>query len=181
MFVGKKGFGHEHAVVGKLVGGHLHWNTPGEPGRLTFDMRTFAADTSEARRAIGLTGETDADTQRQVNENMLGPAVLHVAKFPVAELVVQGIEPGPPPQDPSAGEAWVLRGDFTLHGVARPLRVPVMVRRVDGLLHVRGRFAIKQTDYGIKPFSKAFGAVGVTDELVIWGDLRVVPDGNRKP
>jgi len=28
-----------------------------------------------------------------------------------------------------------------------------------------------QSQFGITPFSKAFGAVGVTDQLTIWGDL----------
>lgn len=41
------------------------------------------------------------------------------------------------------------------------------------MLHVRGRFAVLQTQYGIKPFSKGLGAIGVADELQIWGDLWV--------
>ena len=38
-----------------------------------------------------------------------------------------------------------------------------------------GGFAILQTQYGIRPFSKAFGAVGVTDQLTIHGVLSVTP------
>jgi hypothetical protein len=45
----------------------------------------------------------------------------------------------------------------------------------DGWHHLRGKFAIRQTDFGIKPYTKAFGAVGIKDELVIQGDLWVVP------
>ena len=37
--------------------------------------------------------------------------------------------------------------------------------------HMRGSFRIKQTDYGIRPYSKAFGAVSVADELRIFGEI----------
>ena len=40
-----------------------------------------------------------------------------------------------------------------------------------GWIHLRGSFAILQTTYGITPFSKAFGAIGITDQLNIWGDI----------
>ncbi len=45
-----------------------------------------------------------------------------------------------------------------------------------GWLHIRGSFNIKQTDYGIKPYSMALGAIGVADTLKIDGDLFVAPD-----
>ena len=42
---------------------------------------------------------------------------------------------------------------------------------------VRGAFRVKQTDFGITPFSKAFGTIGVADTLVIYGELYVAADG----
>jgi len=42
-------------------------------------------------------------------------------------------------------------------------------------LHIRGNFTILQTDYGITPYSKAFGAIGVANPLRIYGDLYVAP------
>lgn len=170
-YVGKRGLGHEHAVAGVLRSGHLEWEVPRPTGKLEFDLRTFTADTPEARKALGLTGETDEGTRRQVEENMLGPAVLNVAKYPVATFELTAVRPGATPRSASDGESWEFAGDFTLHGVTRRIQVPVQIRELDGRRHLRGRFSIKQTDYGIKPFSKAFGAVGVTDELIIWGDL----------
>jgi hypothetical protein len=40
-------------------------------------------------------------------------------------------------------------------------------------MRLQGSFSILQSDYGITPFSKALGAVGVADRLTISGDLRV--------
>jgi hypothetical protein len=51
----------------------------------------------------------------------------------------------------------------------------VDVEQARGWLHVRGEFTIKQTSFGITPYSKAFGAIGVADRLRIHGDLWVAP------
>ena len=75
---------------------------------------------------------------------------------------------------PPAGEAitaYALDGEFDLHGVRRPLKVVATVERVENAVHVRGKFNIKQSDHGIKPYSKFLGTVRVADELTIWGDL----------
>lgn len=89
VLVDKTGLGHEHAVIGRLRSGHVHVGAAAQAGTLVFDMRSFQADTTPARKDLGLPGETDPDTQRQVNENMLGPAVLHVARHPTATLTIE--------------------------------------------------------------------------------------------
>ena len=80
-------------------------------------MRTFLADTVAAHKALGLPGETDADRQRHVNESMLWPAVLDVARHPTANPTVDSALPSP---RKAAGPnvAYDLLGTFTLHGVA---------------------------------------------------------------
>ncbi|MGH7134809.1 MAG: hypothetical protein ACREHD_03665, partial [Pirellulales bacterium] len=57
--------------------------------------------------------------------------------------------------------------------VKRPVTVDAEATQTSAGIHLSGSFVIKQTDYGIRPFSKAFGAVGVTDELTIYGELVV--------
>ncbi len=174
VFVGKKGAGHEHGVEGRLAAGELHLDRAQDSGSLTFDIRSFAADTDAARRFFNLPGQTDADTQAQVNANMHGKAVLDSAKFPTAEFVIKSIQ-ALPPQANVAGQRYQLDGEFTLHGIQRPLRVVVTGESVNGRLRLRGRFAMKQTDFEITPFSKFLGAVGVTDELRVYGDLWIQP------
>ena len=64
-----------------------------------------------------------------------------------------------------------MKGDFTLHGKTRPLAIKVQVEAEDGQRKVHGEFRILQSDFGITPYKAALGAVGVTDELKIWGDI----------
>ena len=169
--VGKVGLGHEHAVSGQLLSGAIHLDATENAGELVFDMRSFVADTADARRYIGLEGETDESTQKQVNANMLGSAVLDVQRFPQARFEIKKI--APLKADASGAARYELSGNFTLHGTTRPLRFVAVAdtKARAGWTRLKGNFAILQTDYGIKPYTKAFGAVGVTDELRIHGDL----------
>lgn len=168
--VGKTGFGHEHAVVGQLSQGRLRLDVPQNSGQLVFDMRTFAADTDAARQVIGLEGTTDASTQQQVNANMLGPDVLDVAHYPTAAFNVRTVTRLPQPNARGLTQ-YQLDGDLTLHGVSQPIRIVAEAEERNQWIHLRGGFNLVQTHFGITPFSKAFGAIGVADQLTVWGDL----------
>ena len=176
-FVGKTGFGHEHGVTGRLKSGSIRLGTDRDAGQLVFDLTSFSADTSEARRYVGLEGETDASTQEQVTANMLGAYVLDTEHYPTATFLIKSALPIRGDQ-PDGAKRYQLEGQFTLHGVTRPLRIIAEARAESGAIRLRGAFVLLQTDYGIKPFSKALGAVGVTDKLKIYGDILIVAAGN---
>jgi polyisoprenoid-binding protein YceI len=169
IFVEKTGFGHQHAVVGRLKEGHLQ-SADSPAGQMVFDMQSFVADTKDARRYIGLEGETDAGTQKQVTANMLGPDVLDVQRFPTARFDVDTVQPNDTKSE-SGKPQYQIDGKFTLHGVTQPLRFTAEGTSQKGYLHLKGSFPLRQTAYGIRPFSKALGAVGVADELTVYGDL----------
>jgi len=162
ILVGATGLGHEHGVEGHLASGGVQLGAGQRAGELVFDMPSFVAETPAARKYVGLAGDADG---RQVTINMLGPDVLDVANFPQAKFSI-----GSAVRDPATGQ-YMLDGTFALHGVAQRIQVPATAEMVNGMVHLRGQFAILQTQYGITPYSKAFGAVGVADKLTIWGDL----------
>lgn len=167
-FVGKAGLGHEHAIEGRLTSGNIRLDQGS--GMLVFDITSFTADTDAARTYIGLAGTTSASTQQQVTTNMLGAAVLDAARFPDATFEITAITSVAEKSQRGLPQ-YQLDGKFTLHGVVQPLRVIGDLEEKDGWLHLRGGFNIRQTQYGIRPFSKAFGTIGVTDQLTIYGDL----------
>ena len=175
--VGKVGLGHEHGASCKLKSGALHLDKPdasGSYGKLVFDMTSFEADSDASRKYVGLEGSTDEATRKQVNENLLGKDVLDIEKYPTATFEAKRItkldelsKRGLP--------KYKFEGDFTLHGTTKPLEFAADVEVVKGWNHLRGGFAILQSVYGIKPYSKMLGAVGVSDRLLIYGDLIVAP------
>ncbi|QDU55708.1 YceI family protein [Aeoliella mucimassa] len=172
--VGKTGLGHEHGVVGEIKSGELHLGSAKDAGEIVFDMTSFVADTDAARKYVGLEGTSSASTQQQVTDNMLGDQVLNVKKYPTATFRVISAEPYEKLSKRKLPQ-YLLKGEFTLQETTRPLEFLVEVEMAKGWQHVRGGFRIKQTDYGMKPFTKAFGAIGVADELTIWGDAWVAP------
>jgi polyisoprenoid-binding protein YceI len=172
VFVGKTGLGHDHAVVGRLQAGQVRLGAAEQAGMLVFDMRSFEADTAEARAGVGLPGQTDPITRKQVNDNMLGADVLDVARHPTATFVIHSALPVPNvPAD--RRPVYSLAGAFTLHGVTRDVVVPVEVEQRARVLRLRGGFAVRQTDFGMKPYKKLGGVVGVADELQISGEIMV--------
>ena len=174
VFVEKTGLGHQHGVEARLLKSSLALGASEDAGKLVFDMRSFDADTAVARKYVGLTGTTDENTRSAVNENMKGSAVLDVGRYPTATLDVTSAKATG--QTSAKGlPVYQIHGLFTLHGTQRPLSFMVEVEQARGWLHIKGAFSIKQTEYGIKPYSKALGAVGVADELRIYGDLFVAP------
>lgn len=178
VFVGKTGLGHDHAVMGALQSGRLLLGASDQAGVLVFDMRSFRADTPEARRLLGLAGETDTGTRKQVDDNMLGPAVLDVARHPTATFIIRSALPSA--RQPDNGKtAYDLVGSFTLHGATRPVTVRAEAEEVGPIVRLWGGFPVRQTDFGMKPFAKFGGVVGVADELKVYGDIRVTAGAGR--
>jgi polyisoprenoid-binding protein YceI len=166
--------GHEHGVEGKLKSGKL---ALGGGGELVFDMASFTADTADARKRVGLDKKkVSANEARKVTETMRGADVLNVARYPTATYRIDSIAPL---DKQAAGQpgAYQVEGRFILHGIEKKLPFKAKVERGDraGLLRMSGTFTIKQTDYGIKPYSAAGGLAKVADELEIAGDLVLKP------
>jgi len=133
-------------------------------------MTSFVADSPDARKFVRLEGQTDPATQRQVNANMRGPDVLNVAQFPTAQFVIKEISKLPEPSKQALNQ-YELSGEFLLHGVTRPIHVVADAKDQGSWMRFQGGFTMLQSQFGITPFTKAFGAVGVTDQLTVWGDI----------
>src|SRR5204862_2428005 len=91
-----------------------------DAGELEFDMASFVADTKDARKYVGLEGETDAKTQMQVTESMLSANVLNVKKHPTAKFVIKSVAKVKATK-PGEAAKYQLEGDFTLFGATKPL------------------------------------------------------------
>ena len=175
VLVDKTGLGHQHGVMGQIKQGRIRLDMPQDSGQLVFDLATFAADPAVARQYVGLSGTEDPSSQQQVTTNMIGPEVLDVAHFPTATFQIKRITALPTPSQRNLPQ-YELDGDFTLHGVTLPIRVLADAEQNGPWTRLRGGFSILQTQYRITPFTKALGAVGVADQLQIYGDLWLSKD-----
>lgn len=68
------------------------------------------------------------------------------------------------PSSPGLAGDGVIEGTLTMHGTSRPVRLQV-ASPAPG--QYRGGATIRQTDFGITPYSGFFGALKLKDEIVI--------------
>ncbi len=118
----------------------------------------------------GLEVLTPPDTAeiRKVTASMRDD-VLHVAQYPEISFTSTHVKP--------AGSGYEVTATLTMHGTTRELTVPVAVEFQGDTLVARGRFSVKQTDYGIRPFRGGpGGTVRVADEVKFRVEARALPE-----
>lgn len=179
VFVRKSGLGHEHAVEGRVKSGTIHLGQAKKSGALEFDMTSFDADTEAARKYLSLKGTTSDSVRQKVNDNMLGGSVLDVERFPTATFAIESAQ-----QVATKGKTprYQLKGKFTLHGQTREVTITADTtsQAGDKVIRLQGQFDILQTEFGITPYKAALGAVGVADQLTIYGDLWIAAEPTAK-
>jgi polyisoprenoid-binding protein YceI len=114
--------------------------------------------------------ESDEDRR----DNAIRNRGLETEKFPEATFALTG--PLELPSPPTAGQdvSVTATGDLTLHGVTKPVQVPVQARWNGGTIEVLGNIDIAFADYDIDPPSVG-GFVSVEDEGEIELQLTFVP------
>ncbi|WP_255206160.1 YceI family protein [Janthinobacterium sp. BJB401] len=145
--------GHDHVVASRS----LHGVVAPALGRAQFRFRLDAMSVDEAslRQAAGLTTAPSADAIAGTRHNML-VRVLEAERYPWVSIDAR-----------RTGDKEVFEADITLHGVTRTLRLPVRVEQTaDGRrLQASGSLLLKQSDFGIVPFSVLGGAMAVQDQM----------------
>jgi polyisoprenoid-binding protein YceI len=179
IYVDKTGLGHVHGVAGMFKEGRLAFDGAANPGSFEFDMNSFVADADYARKFLGLESDVSPASQREITETMLSEDVLNAKRFPTASFQASSITDSGQKSRQGA-PLYRVDGKFTLHGVTRPLAFLAQTDVQGDWLHVRGNFSMLQSAYGIKPLTKAFGTIGVKDELKVWGDLWVATKATRE-
>lgn len=130
-----------------------------------FELRVPLADLvidDPALRAAtggGFAGERSVGDIEGTRANMLGPKLLDADNHPQMRLrsvKLEGDWPLP-----------VADVEITLRGVTRTQPVLLRVERSENKLSVRGEFVLRQTDYGITPFSALGGLMKVGDAVAV--------------
>jgi hypothetical protein len=147
--------GHDHVVASHDVKGYV---LPDE-GRadLYVPFAGLSVDEAELRTEAGMESQPPQDAVDGTRRNML-EKVLEVERFPFAFIRIDRKNPGD----------TVLAVTITLHGTSRNYDVPVQIDAQPHSFAVSGRMTIRQSDFGITPFSVLGGALQVQDRL----DLR---------
>ncbi|MEO6420910.1 MAG: YceI family protein [Polyangiaceae bacterium] len=162
---------HKSGVLSPALHDH-HFHVEKWSGSFTFDpehLETVHGEVVfEAASLRDKQPELSAADEQKVNRQVHGPEILDAARYPTIRLSFDRLEILERGNGTVRGR---LVGSLTLHGQTRPIRVPMAASFRADRLHAVGATAFKVSDFGIKPPSKALGAIGVADRLDVHFDL----------
>jgi polyisoprenoid-binding protein YceI len=138
-----------------------------------FGGRIEVSESDEARIAVEVEAEakslTNADEgmtefERREFHSVLNNNVLESDKFPKIKFVSVSIS-----DESKSGETrkFTLNGDLTLRDVTKRVSFPVAVTISKDQLRATGDTELKQTDFGITPYSGKLGLIKIGDVIKI--------------
>lgn len=149
--------GHDHVVASHAISGTV------SPSRnvadFTFRLDEMKVDEADLRQIAGLAKQPSADAIEGTRFNMLNK-VLDAERYPLVRVHAERVANDQP-----------LQVSITLHGVTRALAIPVELREEAGVIKVKGTVMLKQTDFGLTPFSVMGGAMAVQDQMELRFEL----------
>jgi polyisoprenoid-binding protein YceI len=113
-----------------------------ESWTLDVDVSADGSQPKAARLVLELDGLKTGNESR--DEEMM--RWMERAEYPTIEFVLTGIA--------SREGGYTATGDLTLHGVSRPISIPVSISGEGGRWSLEGRVAIDHREYGLKQFRK---------------------------
>jgi polyisoprenoid-binding protein YceI len=155
-------FAHDHKIEVGDFSGAASFAPAGFSGA-SLDFTVKAA-------SLRLAGETTIG-EREAIEAALREDVLETSKHPEITFKSKKVT-----ASRRGDGTWDVRlaGDLTLHGVRRAVTLPARVSLDGDTLHAIGVFELRQTDYGITPFSFVKGTVAIKDVVTLSFDLVAV-------
>jgi hypothetical protein len=156
--------GHNHVVSAPhFIGFYYLPNIGASSGRfdLAFRLDQLEIDNSEYRLALGraFASALSPEDIKGAREHMLGEHNLQADKFPfirVHSLQITGESP-----------KFAAKVQIEMHGQKHVMWIPLTVEGLPEHLSVAGSFVLRQTDYGVPPYSVLGGLLAVQDEVVI--------------
>ena len=150
--------GHDHAIASRQVQGYVLAADDPRHARadLYIPLGTLEIDEPSLRASAGFEGVLTPEEIAQTRRHMLDE-VLESQRYPFMTVRAAWAADAPP--------HTVLNAQVRLHAVTRTLRIPVQLARDGDRLKIDGRFRIRQSDFGMTPYSILGGALRVKDEL----------------
>jgi hypothetical protein len=154
--------GHNHVLSLPQWQGHAWLPQQGLDGArlaLDFELADLQLDRPEWRAELGPEFAT-----------MLSPEAVAATRANLLKALEAQSHPGVQLRAERLAGAWpwlALRLSVRLHGQTRLLDLPLRADWDGQRLRVEGRLLLRQSDFGLQPFSVLGGALAVQDELVL--------------
>lgn len=151
------GLAHDHEIGVKSFSGKIVVpDTGAGNGSLELDV--------DAASLAVLDKKPSEDDKKKIYNSMHNE-VLESAKHP--KIMFRSASVNDLKQTGKDAYSFTLSGDLTLHGVTKRIAVPVSLTINAQELRAIGKYTLRQTDYGIKPYSAAGGTIKVKNDIVV--------------
>ena len=151
--------GHDHVIASHDMQGVVIDGDAGQQeAGICIPLALLVVDEPALRSEAHFKSQPSASDIAGTREHMLD-SVLEVKQFPDAKIHVSQLRL-------LQSTNYVTTATLTLHGVSKTIEVPVILEKIGvNELKVTGEFSLKQTDYGMKPYSALGGLLKVKDEV----------------
>lgn len=170
--------GHNHVLRARQIGARA-WAGPhsalADAGvDLRIPVAQFLVDDPVDRAAAGpeFAAPVSDEARAGTLANLLRAEVLDAEAFPELRIRATVVT--------AVGIEAVARARVTIRGTTRDIDLPLSLARDDGGLVASGQLALRQSDFGIEPFSIGGGAIAVADEVQVRFKLRFTLDANAQ-
>ena len=156
--------GHNHVLSVPEFEGFFYWPEQGAAAArfdLVFRLDQLVFDVPSHRAALGpafaavLSDAAIAATR----EHMLGPENMQAERYPLVRIRSLGIT-GETPK-------FAARIAIELHGQSREMQIPLTVTGLPQRINASGSLVLRQSDFGVQPFSVMGGMLAVQDDVVL--------------
>ena len=160
--------GHNHVLTAPHFEGDFFFPEAGPNGArfgLRFRLDELVLDAPQARAAAGpaFASEVSPAAVAATRAHMLGPDNMQADAYPVVQIQSLAIR----------GEAprFAVQLEVVMHGQTRVMWVPVMVTGLPTKVRAQGALVLRQTDFGIAPYSVMNGFLAVEDAVQVEFEL----------
>jgi hypothetical protein len=156
--------GHNHVLAAPEFTGFFYLPSSGIAHArfdLEFRLDQLEIDNPSYRASLGqaFASVLSPEAIEATRQHMLGADGLQAEQFPfvrIHSLSITGESP-----------RFAAKVQIEIHGQSHEIWVPLVVDGLPDSLTVSGSFVLRQTDFGIKPYSALGGILAVGDEVVV--------------
>jgi polyisoprenoid-binding protein YceI len=128
------------------------------------DQTRIAVEVEAETKSLTNADEGMTEFERREFHNVLNNSVLESDKFPKIKFVSTSVSDA---RKSGETRSFTLNGELTMRDATKRVSFPVTVTISNDQLRATGDAELKQTDFGIKPYSGKLGMIRIGDEVKI--------------
>jgi hypothetical protein len=156
--------GHNHVISAPQFEGFFYWpaqNLEAARFDLVFRLDQLVFDLPSQRAALGpaFAAVLSEAAIAATREHMLGPDNMQADRYPLVRIHSLEI----------TGEApkFAARVAIALHGKTREMHIPLSVTGLPQRVNASGSLVLRQSDFGVQPYSVMGGLLAVQDDVLL--------------